>query len=252
MKSVKKLVGIIKRLRAKDGCPWDREQTFKSLTGYIIEEAYELVEALENGDLSEIKEELGDVLLHVVMLSNMADEEKAFNIEDVAELVSEKMIRRHPHVFGDVKIDTANGVKKNWEKIKQKEGKKHILDSIPKNLPALMQALQIQRRVERVGFDWPNLDGPTDKIVEEIKETREEFEKENPDKEKVTEEFGDILFSMVNLARKMDVDPEKALNVSSRKFIKRFQKVEQKSINQGKNISDMSLGEIDNLWEESK
>jgi MazG family protein len=252
LKSVKKLVGIIKRLRAKDGCPWDREQTFKSLTGYIIEEAYELVEALENGDLSEIKEELGDVLLHVVMLSNMADEEKAFNIEDVAELVSEKMIRRHPHVFGDVKIDTANGVKKNWEKIKQKEGKKHILDSIPKNLPALMQALQIQRRVERVGFDWPNLDGPTDKIVEEIKETREEFEKENPDKEKVTEEFGDILFSMVNLARKMDVDPEKALNVSSRKFIKRFQKVEQKSINQGKNISDMSLGEIDNLWEESK
>ncbi|MCP4049931.1 MAG: nucleoside triphosphate pyrophosphohydrolase [bacterium] len=235
-----------------DGCPWDREQTCKSITPFIIEEAYELVEAINNNSYENIKEELGDVLLHVVMLSVMAEEESHFFIEDVINNVTDKMIRRHPHVFSKDRIDTAEGVRKNWEKIKKEEKKEHLMDSIPGSLPALMQAELIQSRVSRAGFDWNDIQGPLDKIVEEIEEVKQEIKQKNKNKEKIKEEFGDVLFSLVNFARKAEINPEEALKMSNKKFISRFKKVEELCEEKGVSVAGMGLDKLEELWQKAK
>jgi tetrapyrrole methylase family protein / MazG family protein len=256
MKSIQKLIEIVKKLRAPGGCIWDRKQTLQSLTPHIIEEAYELVHAIKTNNYDHIKEELGDVLLHVVMLSNIAEDKKAFNIEDVAEDVSEKMIRRHPHVFGDTKVKTVDDVLSNWDKIKTKEKAKenqYSLDSVPKHFPALLQAEKIQRVASKIGFDWPDIKGPIKKVFEEIKEIKAEYKKkETNDKHNLKEEFGDLLFSIVNISRKLDINPEEALALSNQKFIKRFTYMEKKAEKTKTPLSTMDLNELDNLWNKAK
>jgi MazG family protein len=186
--NISTLIDIVKRLRAPNGCPWDREQTFQSLTPHIIEEAYELVDAIEKESFSDIKEELGDVLLHVVMLSELAAEKNEFSISDVARQVAEKMIRRHPHVFADTKVDSVADVWKNWDAIKKQEkNQNNLIDAIPKNLPALMQAALIQKRVSRIGFDWADIQGPIDKIYEELNEVQQQIKENKNDKKRIEE-----------------------------------------------------------------
>ncbi|MFC1752059.1 nucleoside triphosphate pyrophosphohydrolase [Thermoproteota archaeon] len=257
---------LIKRLRAPGGCPWDRKQTYQTLTPYIIEEAYELVDAIESKDYQAMCEELGDIFLHVVMISNMAEEEELFNISDVISQVSEKMITRHPHVFADTKVDSIKDVLQNWERIKVTEKQKKekatqlsLLSDIPVHFPSLLQAHKIQKKVSRVGFDWPDVNGAVEKVHEEVKELEEVYQAQSAenkthssDKEKLEEELGDILFSLVNVARKMNIDPELALRKSNRKFIQRFQKLESHAKEQDKEIEQMSIDELDELWNIAK
>ena len=251
MKRFEKLVSIIKALRAPDGCPWDKEQTFKTLTPHIIEEAYELVDAIESDDFSHIKEELGDVLLHVVMISNMAEEQSKFDIYDVAETVTNKMITRHPHVFGDTKVDSVDDAWKNWEAIKKTEKEtKSIMTSIPNQLPALLQAYKIQKKASRVGFDWPSFKGPIDKIKEEIDELEVEINANNIDK--IKNEAGDILFALVNILRKCDINPEEALQRTNKTFKNRFQHMEESAKNSKQTFSDLSLEQQEQLWDQAK
>jgi|TARA_B110000908_G_scaffold72439_1_gene87439 XTP/dITP diphosphohydrolase len=243
-----RLLDIMDELREK--CPWDKKQTLESLRHLTIEETYELADAILDNDLEEIKKELGDVLLHIVFYAKIGSEKKAFDIGDVANSISNKLIDRHPHIYGDVKVENEEDVKRNWELLKLKEGKESVLEGVPKNLPAVVKASRIQEKVAGVGFDWEEPAQVWGKVQEELEELNEEIKKGN--KENTEKEFGDVLFSMINYARFIDVNPENALEKTNKKFINRFQFLEKSAKKEGKNLSDMTLTEMDVYWEKSK
>ena len=243
-----RLLDIMDELREK--CPWDKKQTLESLRHLTIEETYELADAILDNDLEEIKKELGDVLLHIVFYAKIGSEKKAFDIGDVANSISNKLIDRHPHIYGDVKVKNEEDVKRNWELLKLKEGKESVLEGVPKNLPAVVKASRIQEKVAGVGFDWEEPAQVWEKVQEELEELNEEIKKGN--KENTEKEFGDVLFSMINYARFIGVNPENALEKTNKKFINRFQFLEKSAKKEGKNLSDMTLTEMDVYWEKSK
>jgi XTP/dITP diphosphohydrolase len=243
-----RLLDIMDELREK--CPWDKKQTLESLRHLTIEETYELADAILDNDLEEIKKELGDVLLHIVFYAKIGSEKKAFDIADVANSISDKLIHRHPHIYGDVVVKNEEEVKQNWEKLKLKEGKTSVLEGVPKSLPAVVKASRIQEKVAGVGFDWEEPQQVWEKVQEEISELNEEIKVAN--KENIEKEFGDVLFSMINYARFIDVNPENALEKTNKKFINRFQYLEAEAKKEGKELSDMSLTEMDVHWENSK
>ncbi|WBX70094.1 nucleoside triphosphate pyrophosphohydrolase [Tenacibaculum retecalamus] len=243
-----RLLDIMDELREK--CPWDKKQTLESLRHLTIEETYELGDAILDNDLQEIKKELGDVLLHIVFYAKIGSEKQAFDIADVANSISDKLIHRHPHVYGDVEVKNEEEVKQNWEKLKLKEGKTSVLEGVPKSLPALVKASRIQEKVAGVGFDWEEPQQVWEKVQEEISELNEEIKAGN--KENIEKEFGDVLFSMINYARFIKVNPENALEKTNKKFINRFQYLEAAAKKEGKELSDMTLGEMDVHWENSK
>ena len=243
-----RLLDIMDELREK--CPWDKKQTLESLRHLTIEETYELADAILDNDLQEIKKELGDVLLHIVFYAKIGSEKKAFDIGDVANSISDKLISRHPHIYGDVKVENEEDVKRNWEQLKLKEGKKSVLEGVPKSLPAVVKASRIQEKVAGVGFDWEKPEQVWEKVQEELEELNEEIIKGN--KENTEKEFGDVLFSMINYARFIDVNPENALEKTNKKFINRFQFLEKIAKKEGKNISEMTFAEMDVYWEKSK
>jgi len=243
-----RLLDIMDELREK--CPWDKKQTLESLRHLTIEETYELADAIVENDLQEIKKELGDVLLHLVFYAKIASEKKAFDIGDVANTISDKLISRHPHIYGDLTVENEEDVKRNWEQLKLKEGKKSVLEGVPKNLPAVIKASRIQEKVAGVGFDWEKPEQVWEKVQEELGEFNEEIKKGN--KESTEKEFGDVLFSMINYARFIDVNPENALEKTNKKFINRFQFLENAAKKEGKNLSEMTLTEMDVHWEKSK
>ena len=247
--SFEKLVGIMKKLRSPDGCDWDRTQTHESLKPYIIEEAYELLNAIESGDDEELKEELGDVLLQVVFHSQIASERGAFDISDVVETLCEKLIRRHPHVFGK----SGGYSYKQWEDIKAKEKNKKSVSRIGNlnpALPALSMARRIQENASAVGFDWENVEGVFEKVLEELEELKKSLS--NEDKERISEELGDLLFSVVNLSRFLNVDPENALRKATERFWRRFRKMEEMIEKDGLRFEDLSIEELDRYWEKVK
>ncbi len=243
-----RLLDIMDELREK--CPWDKKQTLESLRHLTIEETYELGDAILDNDLEEIKKELGDVLLHIVFYAKIGSEKKAFDIADVANSISDKLIHRHPHIYGDVVVENEEEVKQNWEKLKLKEGRNSVLEGVPKSLPALVKASRIQDKVAAVGFDWEEPQQVWEKVQEEISELNEEIKAGN--KENIEKEFGDVLFSMINYARFIKVNPENALEKTNKKFINRFQYLEEEAKKEGKELSDMSLAEMDVHWESSK
>jgi len=254
-------VALIARLRAPGGCPWDREQTHRSLKPMTIEEAYEVLEAIDSGDDEHLAEELGDLLLQVVFHSAIAAEEGRFTIDDVVAAVADKMVRRHPHVFGDHKADTPGEVLRNWEALKTAErraagkderGESSMMDGVSKSLPALMEAFQMTTKAGRVGFDWPSAAGALEKLDEEAQELKTEASRASPAAPAVEEEVGDILFAAVNVARKLGVDPESALKVANRKFRRRFRHVEERLRERGKTPAQSDLEEMDALWNEAK
>ena len=243
-----RLLDIMDDLRAK--CPWDMKQTLESLRHLTIEETYELGDAILDNDLEEIKKELGDLLLHIVFYSKIGSESNAFDIGDVANAICDKLIHRHPHIYGDVVVADEEEVKRNWEKLKLKEGKKSVLEGVPKSLPALVKASRIQEKVKAVGFDFEEAHQVWDKVQEELNELEVEVKAGN--QEKMEAEFGDVLFSMINYARFLKINPEDALERTNKKFIKRFQYLESKATELGKSLSDMTLAEMDIFWEEAK
>lgn len=240
-----KLVSILRK-----ECPWDRKQTHHSIKDNLIEEAYEAVEAIDDEDYNELSKELGDLLLHVVFHSKMAAEEKNFTIEDVIYNISEKLIRRHPHVFDDVEVQDDKGVAANWESIKLEEGKDSILDGVPKHLPALIRAQRMQEKAGNVGFDWAEWQLAWEKLNEEIEECRDSVARQS--KKDQREEFGDLLFSLVNVGRLLDLNAEDSLRMANNKFNDRFRYIEKKLTEKGKKITESSLEEMDELWDESK
>ncbi|HAQ61391.1 TPA: nucleoside triphosphate pyrophosphohydrolase [Candidatus Delongbacteria bacterium] len=252
MEQMQRLVNIMKKLRdKKEGCPWDLEQTHESLRKYILEEAYEVIEAIEDNEPSELKKELGDLLLQIVFQSQIADESGSFNIEDVAKSISDKLERRHPHIFGEKKTLTPDQVKNNWEIIKkEKEGKKRILDGVPRSFNALLRSLRLQQKAGAVGFEWQNEVDILEKVKEEITELEKGIKKN--DIANIEEEIGDILFVMVNLSKKLKVNPEDALQKANNKFIGRFNYIEEKVERSGGKVQDRSLEELDAIWNESK
>ena len=248
------LVEVIATLRGENGCPWDREQTHTSLKSTLIEETYETVEAIDSGDPSKLKEELGDLLLNVMLQAQIAAENQDFTIYDVIDTLTEKLIRRHPHVFGNVEVDNADDVVNNWEAIKSQEAgyedRKSVVDGIPNALPALLRGQKIQKRVARVGFDWDNIVDVIDKIDEELIEVKESL-KDN-DLNAIENEIGDLFFSIVNLCRFVDLQAEETLRKSNRKFINRFKRLESVFEKQGKSLTDQTLAELDAVWEQVK
>lgn len=246
------LVDIMAALRGENGCPWDIEQTHSSLKKYLIEEAYELLDSIDQADDEGMTEECGDVLLQVIFHAQMASEEGRFDILDVIESICNKLVRRHPHVFGDREAADAEEVLRNWEadKRKEKPERQSILSGIPRGLPALMQASEIQKKVRKVGFDWDNADDMLDKVEEEWREFREARESKDP--AKIKEELGDLFFAMVNVARYAEVDPEDALRKTNEKFMRRFLHIETKLKKQNKTLEQATLFEMDALWEEAK
>lgn len=245
-----KMLDVLDILRVK--CPWDAKQTNESLRTNTIEEVYELSDALVSDDNDNIKKELGDVLLHIAFYSKIGEEKGKFDIADVADALREKLIFRHPHVFGDAKVDGASAVSQNWEQIKLKEkgGNKTVLGGVPDSLPSLIKANRIQEKARNVGFDWDAKEQVWDKVKEELEEVEAEIKK--GDSEKTEEEFGDLLFSIINAARLYGVNPDNALEKTNRKFIKRFNYLEQKAKSLGKSLKDMTLAEMDAIWEEAK
>jgi XTP/dITP diphosphohydrolase len=243
-----RLLDIIDDLREK--CPWDKKQTLESLRHLTIEETYELGDAILDNDMQEIKKELGDLLLHIVFYAKIGSETNDFDIADVANSICDKLIERHPHIYGDVVVEDEEDVKRNWEKLKLKEGRKSVLEGVPKSLPALVKASRIQDKVKGVGFDWEESHQVWDKVQEELNELQEEVKVGNQDK--MEAEFGDVLFSMINYARFLKINPEDALERTNKKFMKRFMYLESKAGELGKNLSDMSLAEMDVFWEEAK
>ena len=243
-----RLLDIMDELREK--CPWDKKQTLESLRHLTIEETYELADAILENDLQEVKKELGDVLLHIIFYAKIGSEKNAFDIGDVANSISDKLIHRHPHIYGDVVVENEEDVKRNWEQLKLKEGKISVLEGVPKNLPAVVKASRIQEKVSGVGFDWEKPEQVWEKVQEELTELNEEIKAGN--KENIEKEFGDVLFSMINYARFIGVNPENALEKTNKKFINRFQYLEKEAKKEGKEISDMSLTEMDVYWEKSK
>ncbi len=248
LEAFNRLLDIMDDLREK--CPWDKKQTLESLRHLTIEETYELADAILDNDPEEIKKELGDLLLHIVFYAKIGSEKEAFDIADVATSISEKLIDRHPHIYGDVEVKDEKEVKENWEKLKLKEGKKSVLEGVPRSLPAMIKANRIQDKVAGVGFDWEKPEQVWEKVQEELGELNEELAA--TDQEKIEKEFGDVLFSMVNYARFIGVNPENALEKTNKKFIERFQYLEQAAKKVGKSLHDMSLAEMDVFWEESK
>ena len=243
-----RLLTIMDELREQ--CPWDRKQTMQTLRHLTIEETYELGDAILDNDLEEVKKELGDILLHIVFYAKIGSETQDFDIADVAHGICDKLINRHPHIYGDVKVENEEQVKQNWENIKLKEGKKSVLEGVPNGLPSLVKANRIQDKVAGVGFDWEKPEQGFEKLKEELGELQEEVEANDADK--MESEFGDVLFSMVNYARFLKINPENALERTNKKFIKRFQYLEQKAKEAGKTMSDMTLAEMDVFWEEAK
>lgn len=244
-----RLLTIMDELREK--CPWDKKQTIQSLRYLSIEELYELSDAILDEDYNAIKGELGDLMLHLVFYAKIADEQKQFDVADVLHAVCDKLVHRHPHIYGDVVVENEDEVKANWEKLKLKEGKKSALEGVPKSLPAMVKANRIQEKARGIGFDWDNKEQVWEKVQEEIQELKNELDKED-NQAKVESEFGDVLFSLINYARFIGVNPEDALEKTNRKFISRFQYLEEKTNQQGRNLKDMSLAEMDVLWEEAK
>ena len=243
-----RLLDIMDELREK--CPWDKKQTLESLRHLTIEETYELAEAILDNDLQEVKKELGDLLLHIVFYAKIGSESQSFDMADVANEICDKLIHRHPHIYGDVTVSNEEEVKQNWEKLKLKEGKKSVLEGVPKGLPALVKASRIQDKVKGVGFDWEAPHQVWDKVQEELQELQDEVKKDNP--QAIEAEFGDVLFSLINYARFLNVNPEDALERTNKKFIKRFQYLEKKASELGKPLVDMTLSEMDVFWEEAK
>jgi len=248
LKAFGRLLDIMDELRLK--CPWDKKQTFQSLRHLTIEETYELGDAILNNDLQEIKKELGDVLLHIVFYAKIGSETDAFDIADVADSISEKLIFRHPHIYGDITVKDAEEVKQNWEQLKLKEGKKSVLEGVPKSLPAMVKANRIQDKVAGVGFDWEKPEQVWEKVQEELSELNVEIKKGNT--ANIEAEFGDVLFSMINYARFINVNPENALERTNKKFINRFQYLEIAAKKMNKSLHDMSLEEMDVFWNEAK
>jgi len=243
-----RLLDIMDDLRAK--CPWDKKQTMESLRHLTIEETYELGDAILNNDLQEVKKELGDLLLHIVFYAKIGSETGDFDIADVANGVCDKLIVRHPHIYGDVKVANEEDVKRNWEKIKLQEGNKSVLGGVPQSLPALVKASRIQDKAAGVGFDWDNIDDVFAKIKEEIEELHAEVKAQKHTA--IEAEFGDVLFSLINYARFLKVNPEDALERTNKKFITRFQYLERKAAESGKSLRDMTLAEMESYWQEAK
>jgi XTP/dITP diphosphohydrolase len=243
-----KLLNIMDELREK--CPWDIKQTFESLRSYTIEETYELGDAILNNDMSEIKKELGDLLLHIVFYAKIGSETNDFDLTSICETICEKLIHRHPHIYGNTTVKNAEEVKQNWEKLKLKEGRKSVLEGVPKSLPALVKAIRIQEKARGVGFDWDNETQVWEKVQEELQEFKTEAIAKN--QSKMEEEFGDLLFSLINYARFVNINPEDALERTNKKFIKRFQYLENQATKLGKNISEMSLAEMEVFWNQAK
>jgi len=244
-----KLLDVMDELRAK--CPWDKKQTIQSLRYLTIEETYELSEAILENDMDEIKKELGDLMLHIVFYSKIASEDQSFDISDVFEGITEKLIRRHPHIYSDVTANSADDVKNNWEKIKLTEGNKSVLSGVPASLPPLVKAYRIQEKARGVGFDWEEPHQVWDKVLEELNELKDEVVT-NASNEKKENEFGDLLFALVNYARFIDVNPEDALEKTNKKFINRFAHLEKSAKNEGRSLHKMSLDEMDKYWNEAK
>lgn len=252
-KAFERLLTVLNTLRSD--CPWDKKQTMQSLRHLSIEELYELTDAILDNDLPEIKKELGDIMMHLVFYAKIAEEQKAFDITDVLNSVCEKLISRHPHIYGDISVANEDDVKRNWEQIKLKEGNKSVLSGVPKSLPALVKAYRIQDKVKGVGFDWENKSQVWDKVEEEIQEFKEEFNIEDSnliDRDKAEGEFGDLLFSLINYARFLNINPESALEKTNKKFIRRFNYLEEQSKKDGKSLQEMSLAEMDTYWNQAK
>ena len=248
LQSLERLLDIMDELREK--CPWDRKQTFETLRHLTIEETYELGDAILDNDLEEIKKELGDLLLHIVFYSKIGSEKKAFDMADVANQISDKLIHRHPHIYGETDVEDADQVVKNWEDIKLKEGKKSVLEGVPKSLPALVKAYRIQDKVSGVGFDWDQKEAVLEKVKEELDELRTEID--TGDSKKMEAELGDVMFSLVNYARFLKVNPENALERTNKKFIKRFNYIEEKAKKSQRKVSELSIEEMEILWQEAK
>ncbi len=246
--SIERLIQIMNDLREK--CPWDKKQTIHTLRSLTIEETYELGDAIMDNDYQALKKELGDLLLHIVFYSKIGEEQQQFTFGDVIEGICEKLIYRHPHVYGDVAVNDEEDVKKNWEQLKLKEGNKSVLGGVPKGLPALVKAQRIQEKAKQVGFEWETDDQVMDKIKEEMNELQVAIQ--SGDQEEIINETGDVLFSLVNYARFMGVDPETALERTNRKFIDRFQQMEKMALAEQKSLHDMSLAEMDQLWNQIK
>ena len=243
-----RLKRIMDELREK--CPWDRKQTLQSLRTQTIEELYELTDAITETDWNSIKEELGDLLLHILFYSRIAEEQGKFNIRDVMQFVGDKLVNRHPHIYGDVSVNDEEDVKKNWEKLKLKEGKTSVLSGVPGSLPAVVKATRLQEKSKQVGFEWDNREQVWEKVDEEINELKEAVVANEQDR--IEDEFGDVLFSLVNYARFLNIDAENALELTNKKFIRRFTEMEQHALKQGKPLSDMTLGEMDAIWNSIK
>jgi len=248
LEEFKRLLDIMDELRAK--CPWDKEQTMESLRHLTIEETYELADSILENNPQDIKKELGDILLHIVFYAKIGSEQGEFDITDVISGICEKLIFRHPHVYGNVEVENSDDVKNNWENLKIKEGSKSILAGVPVSLPALVKAHRIQDKVRSVGFDWEDRQQIWDKVDEELKELQQEFEEGDP--KKMESEFGDLIFSLVNAARLYNIDPEMALERTNKKFIKRFNYLESQTMKKGMPLKDMTLDEMNVYWEEAK
>lgn len=242
-----RLLNIMNGLREK--CPWDKKQTMQSLRHLTIEEVYELTDAIFDNDVDEVKKELGDILLHIVFYAKIGSETNDFDITDVINGICEKLIHRHPHIYGDVTVKDEEEVKSNWEKLKLKEGKKSVLEGVPKSLPALIKAIRIQDKARGVGFDWDNPEQVWEKVNEELGELKVEVENKSS---KIEDEFGDVLFSLINYARFLGINPEDALEKTNKKFIKRFQYLETESAKDGKKMGEMTLDEMDVYWNRAK
>jgi len=253
-RGIARLLEVVARLRGEGGCPWDREQTLDTLKPYLIEESYELIDAVDSGDPERHKEELGDVLLQILLHARIREEQRLFSFDQVAEALAEKLVRRHPHVFGDVRAETPAEVLKNWEAIKAAEkegGEGHsILGGIPRHLPALHKAQRAQTRAARIGFDWPDVDGVLDKVEEEIRETREALAK--GDEKRIKEEIGDLLFSIVNFSRHRGIDAEQALQAAAARFMERFRGMEKRIRAEGVSPETCGLEEMDRHWDAVK
>ncbi|MGN6293729.1 MAG: nucleoside triphosphate pyrophosphohydrolase [Chitinophagaceae bacterium] len=247
-KSFQRLVTIMDELREK--CPWDRKQTIQTLRQMTIEETFELADAITDSDWKGIREELGDLLLHIVFYAKIGTEQNQFSLQEVIDGISDKLVARHPHIYGDVKVNNEDDVKRNWEKLKLKEGKSSVLSGVPRSLPATVKAMRLQEKAKQVGFEWDNKEQVWDKVEEEMQELKEAIE--GGGQEKVEEEFGDLVFSLVNYARFLQVDAENALERTNKKFIHRFTQMEQQAIKQGKDLAKMSLEEMDAIWNSIK
>lgn len=244
-----RLLDIMDKLRKE--CPWDKKQTNESLRHLTIEETYELADAILEKDSDAIMKELGDLMLHIVFYAKIGSETNSFDIADVLSYINEKLIRRHPHIFSDTVVKDENEVKANWEKIKMKEGRKSVLDGVPNSLPAMVKAYRIQEKVKSVGFEWEKIDQVWDKVKEELSEFERELSS-GASKEKIEKEFGDVLFALINYARYMEINPENALEKTNKKFIKRFMIIEEEAEKQGRVLSEMTLAEMDEIWEKAK